>query len=200
MGVRKFIQAVVGLSIVALGITLSIAAEGPDPWGLFILGLNSHLPLSLGMTSQLGGLLLILLNLFWGKRRPGLATILSMVLVGVFLDLFKDLLALGDGYDIIRKAVLLAAAIPTLALGISVYVNAGLGEGPVEGTMFVLSNKLKVSVGVAKVTQDLSFLALAALLGRAPMWGTVFSALGVGPLTQLFLRLLEKMKKAPEAP
>lgn len=195
----KFIQAVIGLAILALGITLSIAAEGPDPWGLFILALNNRLPISLGMTSQLGGVILIVLNYVWGKRRPGLATIMSMVLVGIFLDLFHNLLGLGTG-SVFLKILLLAAGIIALALGIAVYVRADLGEGPVEGTMFVLSQKLGISVGAAKVAQDLSFLALAGMLGRVPMWGTLATALGVGPVTQLFLRLLAKKKEAPEAP
>lgn len=196
----KLIQAVVGLAILALGITLSIAAEGPDPWGLFILALNGHLPLSLGMTSQLGGLFLILLNLFWGRRRPGLATILSMVLVGIFLDLFNVILALGTDYGFIQKLLLLAVAIPTLALGVSIYVKADLGEGPVEGFMFAINHRLGISVGAAKVVEDLSFIVAASVLGRFPMWGTVLSALGVGPLAQVFLRIIDSLKKAPEAP
>jgi len=196
--VGKILQAVTGLAILAVGIVLTIAAKGPDPWGLFILALKKHLPLSLGMTSQAGGLCLILINLFWGKRRPGLATIMSMVLVGVFLDMFHFLLNWTDG--VIPQPVLLAAGIVSLALGIAVYVLAGLGEGPVEGMMFVLSQRLTISVGAAKVLQDLSFLALAWALSNPPLWGTLITALGVGPITQAFLGLLGARKKAPPAP
>lgn len=194
----QILQAVVGLVILALGITLLIAAEGPDPWGLFVLALNRHLPLSLGITAQVGGLMLILLNFLWGKRRPGLATIMSMVLVGVFLDLFNLFLALGEGLGQVQKVGLLIGGIITLALGISIYVRAGLGEGPVEGMMFVLSDKLRLGVGPAKVVQDLSFVVLAAALGLLPQFGTLLSALGVGPVTQFLLRIMEKREKGAE--
>jgi len=195
----KFAQAVLGLAILALGITLLIAAEGPDPWGMLVLGLNRHLPLSLGITAQIGGLVLILLNWLWGKRLPGLATIMSMVLVGVFMDMFGTLTAFGEGIAMPQRLILLVTGIVTLALGISIYVRAGLGEGPVEGMMFVLSRKLGVSIGVAKVIQDLSFIIIGWLLGWTPQLGTLVSALGVGPVTQGFLRIMEK-KKAPMAP
>ncbi|HPZ89811.1 MAG: hypothetical protein GX090_05575 [Firmicutes bacterium] len=196
----KLAQAVIGLAILALGITLTIAVEGPDPWGLFILALHRRLPLSLGVTTQVGGLMLVAVNWVWGRRRPGVATIMSMVLVGLFIDLYNGIMGLEaiDGLGV--RVVVLAAGITALALGISVYVRAGLGEGPVEGMMFVLSNKLRLGVGPAKVAQDLSFLVLAWVLGVLPRWGTVVTALSVGPLTQGFLRLFSGMKKAPEAP
>ncbi|HOB35277.1 MAG TPA: hypothetical protein PKL39_05995, partial [Bacillota bacterium] len=161
----KLAQAVIGLAILALGITLTIAVEGPDPWGLFILALHRRLPLSLGVTTQVGGLMLVAVNWVWGRRRPGVATIMSMVLVGLFIDLYNGIMGLEaiDGLGV--RVVVLAAGITALALGISVYVSAGLGEGPVEGMMFVLSNKLRLGVGPAKVAQDLSFLVLAWVLG-----------------------------------
>jgi hypothetical protein len=197
----KFIQAVLGLGLLALAITVLIAADGPDPWGLLILAFYRHLPLSLGVTTQIGGLILILLNLFWGRRRPGLATFMSMILVGLFIDIIQSLA--GGTIAGMPELPLLAAGIIIMALGISIYVKAGLGEGPVEGMMFVLSDKLGISIGSAKVIQDLSFVFLGCLLGQFPKWGTLVTALGVGPLTQGLMRisdLTREMKKAPEAP
>lgn len=197
----QFLQAVVGLAFLALGITLLIAAEGPDPWGLLVLALNQRIGvLSLGITAQVGGLLLVLLNLFWGKRVPGIATILSMVLVGVFLDMFNTLLALGQGLGQPGKSLLLMGGILTLALGIAVYVRAGLGEGPVEGMMFVISQKLGVGIGAAKVLQDISFVSLGWILGWPPQLGTLISAVAVGPVTQLFFRIMDRQKTAHYAP
>jgi len=200
MKLQKLLQAVVGLAILALGITLSIAVKGPDPWGLFVLSLNGHLPFSLGVTSQIGGLLLILLNLLWGKRKPGAATVMSMVFVGLFIDLFNSSLSFSWVGTIYGNILTLIAGVISLALGISIYVRAGLGEGPVEGMMFVLSRKLNTNVGTAKVVQDFSFLALAWALGQFPQWGTLVTALTVGPMTQGFLSLMRAKKKAPQAP
>lgn len=200
MRLQKVLMAVGGLAVLAMGITLSIAVQGPDPWGLFVLALKRQLPLSLGVTSQLGGALLIAINYLWGRRRPGVATIMSMVLVGLFIDLYNWLLPLEAISSPALRILLLFLGIISLALGISIYVRAGLGEGPVEGLMFVLSDKLKVKVGTAKVLQDLSFLGLALLLGGFPRWGTVVTALSVGPLAQVFMQWIGKKKKAPAAP
>lgn len=200
MRLQKVLMAVGGLAVLAMGITLSIAVQGPDPWGLFVLALKRQLPLSLGVTSQLGGALLIAINYLWGRRRPGVATIMSMVLVGLFIDLYNWLLPLEAISSPALRILLLFLGIISLALGISIYVRAGLGEGPVEGLMFVLSDKLKVKVGTAKVLQDLSFLGLALLLGGVPRCGTVVTALSVGPLAQVFMQWIGKKKKAPAAP
>lgn len=186
---NSILKAVGGLAILAMGITLTIAVRGPDPWGLFILALKRHLPLSLGLTTQLGGLLLIITNYLWGRRRPGVATVMSMVLVGLFIDLYNFLLPLEGITSLPPRLLIHLLGIVSMALGISIYVRAGLGEGPVEGMMFVLSNKLKVRVGIAKIIQDFSFLALALALGGIPQWGTLVTALSVGPLTELLLRV-----------
>ena len=195
---QRLLMATGGLAILALGITLTIAVQGPDPWGLFILGLMQHLPFSLGVTSQLGGLALITLNYVWGKRRPGLGTIMSMVLVGLYIDFYNWLLPLEAITGLFIRLFILFFGIVAVALGISIYVRAGLGEGPVEGMMFVLSNKLKLKVGAAKILQDLSFLGLSLVLGVVPQWGTVVTALSVGPLTQFFLTRLSRIENGAE--
>ena len=195
---QRLLMATGGLAILALGITLTIAVQGPDPWGLFILGLMQHLPFSLGVTSQLGGLALITLNYVWGKRRPGLGTIMSMVLGGLYIDFYNWLLPLEAITGLFIRLFILFFGIVAVALGISIYVRAGLGEGPVEGMMFVLSNKLKLKVGAAKILQDLSFLGLSLVLGVVPQWGTVVTALSVGPLTQFFLARLSRIENGAE--
>lgn len=195
---QKVVMATGGLAILALGITLTIAVQGPDPWGLFILALMKHLPFSLGVTSQLGGLLLIFFNYVWGKRRPGLGTIMSMVLVGLYIDFYNWLLPLEAITGVVLEVFILFFGIVSVSLGISIYVRAELGEGPVEGMMFVLSNKLKLTVGPAKILQDFTFLGLSLVLGVIPQWGTVVTALSVGPLTQFFLYGFSKKEKGAE--
>jgi uncharacterized membrane protein YczE len=124
---------------------------------------------------------------------------MSMVLVGVFMDMFNTLLSPGEGVAQPVKILMLVGGILTLALGVTVYVKAELGEGPLEGMMFVISGKLGVSIGVAKVLQDLSFVSLGWVLGWTPQVGTLVSALAVGPVTQFFFRIGQQ-KKAPTAP
>lgn len=194
---QRLLMATGGLAILALGISLTIAVKGPDPWGLFIVGLMEHLPFSLGVTSQLAGLALIVFNYVWGKRKPGLGTIMSMVLVGLYIDLYNWLLPLEAITDFALR-IFLFFGIVAVALGISIYVRAGLGEGPVEGMMFVLSNKLKLKVGPAKILQDFSFLGLSLILGVIPQWGTVVTALSVGPLTQIFLQRFSRKEKGAQ--
>ncbi len=188
-------QAVTGLAVLALGILLLITAQGPDPWGVFLLGLKNRLGLSLGATTLSGGMLLIAINLFWGRRRPGLATVLSMMLVAVFIDLFGLLTFFGYSFALWQRVLVQGAGVFATASGIAIYVRAGLGEGPVEGLMFVLSEKLRLSVGVAKIVKDCLFVVGGVLLGWQLQAATLVTALTVGPVTQFMLSLPEKVKK-----
>ena len=124
-----------------------------------------------------------------------MGTILSMVLVGLFIDMYNWMLPLASLGGFALRLFILFFGIISVSLGISIYVRAELGEGPVEGMMFVLSSKLKLKVGVAKVLQDFSFLVLSLVLGIIPQWGTLVTALSVGPLTQFFLEKFSETEK-----
>jgi uncharacterized membrane protein YczE len=185
--VKQLTQVVLGLGIMALGLTLLISVGGPDPWGFFLLSLYKHLPLSLGVTSFLGGGILVLFNLAVGKRRPGIATPISIAVVGVMIDLLFLIPWFHLEFSQLARIVLLAVGIVVMALGIAVYVLAGLGEGPVEGMMFVIHQRMKISVGKARVAQDCFFVLLGLLLGAKLGPGTFISAISVGPVTNFFL-------------
>ncbi len=191
-------QAVAGLAVLALGIMLLITARGPDPWGVFLLGLQGRLGLSLGYTALGGGVLLIAINFFWGGRRPGLATLLSMMLVAALIDLFGLFAFFGASFSLWQRALLQLLGIVTMAAGIAIYVRARLGEGPVEGLMFVLSHKLNLKIAVAKVLEDCLFVVGGLLLGWQLQPATIVTALSVGPVTQVMLSLPEKVKKKKE--
>lgn len=185
-------QAVFGLALLALGLAMLIAAEGPDPWGVFLLGLQRFLPLTLGVVAQIGGLGLIILNVVWGRRMPGLATVMSMLLVGWFLDLFLARGIAPEPASLPVQILVLASGILIFSTGIVTYVRAGLGEGPVEAMMFVLSKRLKLPVGRAKVLQDCMFVVGGLFLGTPLRLGTLITAFSVGPVTGWLLDVFER--------
>src|SRR5215217_4175785 len=71
-----------GLACFSLGLVLTYQSHvGLGPWDVFHQGLSRHLGLSFGTASILVGFCILLLAWALGAR-PGIATVLNMLLVG----------------------------------------------------------------------------------------------------------------------
>ena len=120
-------------------------------------------------------------------------TVINAILVGVFLDLlfaFGTLQPETAG----MRVVILAGATISMALGIAIYVSGGLGEGPFEALMMVLHERGGVTVRTAKIALDVFAVAIGAWRGATVGVGTVVGAFGVGPITQLALAGISRLR------
>ena len=87
---KKLIRLVFGLFVFSIAIVLTIHSQlGATPWDVLHLGITNYSTLSLGQISQLVGIVLLLLCVLLGEV-PGVATVLNMYLVGLFIDLIRD--------------------------------------------------------------------------------------------------------------
>src|SRR5690349_2977589 len=84
---RRLVVAICGLFIMSVGIVCTYRSSlGLGPWDALHQGISRHTPLTFGQSGILVGALIILVGLLL-KVRPGVATILNMILIGVFIDL-----------------------------------------------------------------------------------------------------------------
>src|SRR5438128_4018723 len=75
-----------GISLFALGIVLTLRSGlGLGPWDVLHQGISRHTPLTFGQASQLVGAVVIIAGLLL-RVRPGLGTVLNMLLIGFFVD------------------------------------------------------------------------------------------------------------------
>ena len=86
---KRFVRLNVGLAVLELGVAVMLEAQvGLGPWPVFHEGVSLRLGLSFGRVMQLTGLLVIALGYLLGRVKPGLGTLLNMLLVGPWVDLF----------------------------------------------------------------------------------------------------------------
>ena len=182
----------VGLFIFGFGTGLTaLSALGVPPWDVLHDGLRLHSPLSFGQAAILVGLALILVSFFFGIK-PGPGTIANMIFIGLFIDLT---LYLGEGWQVdelvlpLRLGVTLAG-IALVGLGSALYIGAGMGAGPRDSLMVLITTHTRLSLGVARTLIEGTALVAGALLGGALGIGTAMFALGIGPFVQFFFRLL----------
>lgn len=183
---ERLSRLLLGLWLYGLAIALMIeAAIGASPWDVFHLGVAGHIPWSIGTVMVLTALVVLLAWLPL-RQMPGLGTVANTVLLGPFADL--NLALLGTPEGLLTRTAYLVAGVVMCAFATALYVGAQLGPGPRDGLMTGLARRSGWSIRRIRTGIEVTVLVAGALLGGVVGIGTVLFALGVGPLTQYFLR------------
>jgi uncharacterized membrane protein YczE len=195
-------KLLLGLVLFGAGLWLGLVAElGVGPWDVLTGGLAELLGTSFGRTSIVVSLIVLVVGMAAGVR-PGIGTLLNVVVIGVTIDvlLASPLLAhLGDGPVVLRLAVVLLG-IASVAVGSALYLGAHLGPGPRDGLMVAIHTRTGWPVGGARAALECAVLVVGVLLGGPVGIGTVLFAFGIGPAVQLAFRLLRQSPVRPPTP
>ncbi|WP_100371785.1 YczE/YyaS/YitT family protein [Bacillus sp. FJAT-45037] len=193
--VKRGLVYVVGLIILSFGITMTILAGlGAGAWDALNVGLSMVTPFTVGNWVIFVGLLLIGLNALLSKSRPEIFSILTIVILGFFIDfwliiVFDNVFLTG----LILQFIVLAIGIVLMALGIATYLQAKFAVIPIDRFMFVLQGLFGVKLMIAKTIAEVSALILAFVVGGPIGLGTILVTFLIGPSIQFFYPKLEKM-------
>jgi len=188
----------VGLMFMGLATALMLAARlGVAPWAVFHEGVSLLAGISHGRVSQIAGLILIALAWAWLGKRPGVGTVLNMVLIGLWIDAFRYHPLMPHPESFVPRLAQLLVATVVFAMASALYIDARLGTGPRDSVMMGLSDRFRVSVRATRSSIEIAVLIVGYLLGGPVGIGTVLYALLVGPLVQTFLRLFRGVVRAP---
>ncbi|MFL6091298.1 MAG: YczE/YyaS/YitT family protein, partial [Aeromicrobium sp.] len=187
-------RLVIGLMLYGFTMALMVQAGlGLDPWDVFHQGLTHLVPLTFGQVVIAVGALVLLLWIPL-RQRPGIGTVLNVVLIGLAADAGIALVPAPDALWA-RIALLLAAIIGNGLAG-ALYIGARLGPGPRDGLWVAIVDRTDLSVRMVRTGIEVSVLVAGFLLGGTVGIGTVLYALAIGPLVQLFLELLPTRSSA----
>ena len=123
------------------------------------------------------------------KQVPFIGTIINILTIGNVIDLTMLYLPAPE-LMYIRHLYLYFGTI-VFAMGVGLYIGAGLGPGPRDGIMTGIS-KLGPSIRVTRIGIDFSAFMLGVLLGGSYGYGTVVMVLSVGPIVQYSLSKFDK--------
>jgi uncharacterized membrane protein YczE len=175
---------VFGLACFGTGISMFVTARlGLAPWDVFHQGVAVHTGLKLGWVIEITGVLLLLVWIPL-RQRPGIATILNAVEVGLVVNLIGNHLPATD--RLVPRLAYVAGAVVVIAIGSGFYIGAGLGTGPRDGIMVAIAAR-GYSVGVVRTIQEAAVLAIGIVLGGHIGIGTVAFMLGIGPLVHVLI-------------
>jgi len=190
---KTLIYLVLGLSLFAIGETLLITAnQGVSPWTVLAQGISFQTNLSIGITTFIVSLVVLIL---WYplKQKPGLGTILNIVLISIIIDLSTPILPYPKSFlfQIIQSIV----AVFLVGLGSGFYLTANLGPGPRDGLMTGLQNLTNQPLALIRTIIEVSAVGIGFYLGGIVGIGTLLFAFGIGPMVSLGIFIVMKFFK-----
>ena len=177
-----------GLALFGLGEALMLASGfGVSPWLVLADGLSMRLGLSIGMTTFVISLAVLLL---WVPLRqmPGLGTILNALIIAAVIDLSLPFLPVPTSG--LLQAAESVFGIVLIGLGSAMYLIAKLGPGPRDGLMTGLQRLTGLPIALVRTAIEIAVLLVGWFLGGAVGFGTLLFAFGVGPALSLGLLLV----------
>ena len=200
----RLAKLMIGLCLFGTGIWLGLEAHlGVGPWDVLAGGVSQKLGTPFGRTAIGVSVVVFLIGLA-ARVRPGLGTVLNVLVIGAVIDLLiaTPLLdGLGDDAVALRM-VATVGGIACVAAGSALYLGAHLGPGPRDGLMVAIAVRTGWPVGLARAVLELSVLVIGVLLGGPVGVGTVLFALGIGPAVQVAFRVLRQtpVRRTVEVP
>jgi uncharacterized membrane protein YczE len=180
-------RLLLGIPVLGLGIALTLQARlGVSPYDVLHQGVAEHTGLSFG-TVVIGVGIVILLLWIPLRQRPGIGTVLNTLTVGLVIDL--ALLVLPEPEQLAARIPLLLVGVVVAALGMGLYIGAGLGPGPRDGLMTGIAAK-GFPLWAVRTVLEVTALVSGWLLGGNVGVGTVVFAFSIGPLGHFFLARL----------
>ena len=176
----------VGCVVLGTGVAMLLAADlGSDGYSTFVNGIALSTGMAFWIANAIVGTVLVLLAAL-RHVRPGVGTVVQVVLVGVVVSVVLDLLETPD--DLAWRLVLLAAAFPVLAVGIALYLGSHTGAGPAEAAALAWDPPIafKWSYSLVQGGGAVGGWLLGATVGV----GTLAVILLLGPAVDLASRLL----------
>ncbi len=190
---RRMPALLVGLWAFGVGISLMVEADlGLGPWDVFHQGVSELTGQSIGRIINLTGLVVVL-GFIPLREKVGIGTVLNAIVIGVAADVTSGLLPTLES-ALWRWTAMVAGPV-VIAIGSGLYIGAGLGPGPRDGIMTGLA-KRGIDVWKARFAIELTALLIGVVLGGSVGVGTVWFAVGIGPLVQFFLRRLSMEPRA----
>ena len=190
--ILRLLRLLVGLALYGFAEALMIrGAIGIDPWTVFSQGISRSTGLSIGLLTNLIGIAVLLLWIPL-RQRPGLGTVLNVLLLGPFMELGLWLLPAPG--SLLLQVLSFTAGLLLLAVASGIYIGARFGPGPRDGLMTGLHARLGWPIWLGRTLVEATVLGAGWLLGGDVGFGTLAFALLIGPLCGVTLPLLAGRK------
>ena len=203
---KRVFGVIVGNIILGIGAALlSYSLMGNEPYTAMNIAISGGLNVGLGNYQLIVNIVLLTVQLIWGRKYIGFGTIINMCLLGYIIQFSKFMLntflgSLTD-YSIIIKVLIMLLAFVILTFGLSMYQTSALGVAPYDYVALGLTDHLHTPFFASRMIADCCcvLVIVAAVFGGLITWetshlgvGTICGALFLGPLINFFNSIHKK--------
>jgi uncharacterized protein len=183
---RRLLQLVLGCAVLGVGVALLLTpALGSDGFSTLVAGVAEATGMAFVLANALVAATFVAVAWVRGLR-PGVGTLVQIVVVGAVADLGLRLLEEPDA--LWARALMVLLAFPVLAVGIALYLGTRLGAGPAEAPALAWDPPVPFKWSYSVVQGGGALLGW--LLGAPIGPGTVAVIALLGPVVDLTARLL----------
>jgi uncharacterized protein len=193
--IKRLLFWLLGIVILSLGASLTIKANmGTGAWDALNVGLSRIFGLTIGSFVIIIGIILLFINALLLKRKPDYLALFTIFIIGSLID-FWMLIVLGtfEPTGFLYKLIVLVVGLLIIGLGVAIYLQPKFPLNPIDNFMMGVSQRLGVSIVVAKTIGELLALVLALIVKGPIGFGTIIVTVGIGPSIQLFVPFIEKV-------
>lgn len=194
----RILRLFVGLFLYAVGIVMTINANlGLGPWDVFHQGLSKTIGMTMGQASITMGFIIVVVNYFMGEKL-GWGTISNMLFIGMFMDvlMLNNLIPVFNHF--LLQGLMMLGGMFVIGIASYYYIGAGLGSGPRDGLMVMLTKRTGKSVRFIRNCIEVTVLIAGYFLGGFVGAGTIIIALSIGYFVQFAFKLFKFNVKAVE--
>lgn len=189
----NIILYLIGVVFMPFGVVLSINAHlGAGGYDALNFALGEALGINTSYAIYITAGLVLILTAFIRRGWPRLTTFISSFFLGIFTDIWKKILAPVEAKGLADGIVLLLFGVIIVGFAVACYVRSVFPTNPTDDFIVAL-NERGMNLGLAKILLDAACVVLAFLLGGEIGVGTVLCTFAIGPLVDLFHRLLRRI-------
>ena len=179
----------IGLLLFGLGEALLVASgAGVSPWTVFAQGFTKVTDWSLGFSTFIISFFVLLLWIPL-REKPGVGTVLNIIIISLTLDLVAPYLPVFD--NPVLKIAEAALGVVITGIGGGIYLIANLGPGPRDGLMTGLQRKTGFPLATIRSIIEFSVVIVGWALGGVVGLGTLLFAFGIGPCVATSMSFLK---------
>jgi uncharacterized membrane protein YczE len=188
---KIFLVLLVGLALFGLGEALLIQSSiGNSPWSVFAQGLSLQTPLSIGQSTAVTSVAVLLLWIPL-KQKPGFGTLANIAVISIFIQIGVDHIPVVDS-NFAMQILYVLFGIGLVGFGSALYITCGLGPGPRDGLMTSLHQRTGVRISRVRLSIEVCVLIAGSALGGTVGFGTAMFALFIGNSIATSLNLVAK--------
>jgi len=188
--IKTLLFLIFGLFLFGLGETLLLASgAGVSPWTVLAEGISIYSSYSVGWSTFWMSLAVLLLWIPL-KQKPGIGTILNVIIIALVFDYTLPYLPNPENYGFKVLQVIIGVLITGLGSGF--YLISNLGPGPRDGLMTGVQRITGKPIALIRSTIEVIVVFFGWKLGGTAGLGTIIFALGIGPTVAVGIYFVSK--------